>query len=150
MVSPELLVESIEAVVGKRTLGRITKGLEEPTRGTTPGRKAAWAREIVARMDDSLSPEQCREIMERCGCHIRPEAIRKERKVWQQCRSLDDFARYKREGGWKDFLAEGNTLRMRISGGRCHCGLVRARGADLQDVLPLLRRPYAAWPGTRV
>lgn len=123
------LVENIEAVVGKRALNGLTKGLKEPTRGTTPKRKAAWAREVVGRMDDSLSPEQCREIMERCGCHIDPRASRRERQVWQECASLEEFAECKREQGWMDdgFLAEGDTLRIKISNGRCHRGLVRGR-----------------------
>lgn len=122
------LVASIEAVGGERISGRITKGLKEPTRGTTPRRKAAWAREIVARLDDSLAPEQCREIMERCGCHVRPEGIRSDRQLWRQCGSLEEFAQAKRGQGWMDggFLAEGNALRIKISNGRCHCGLVRA------------------------
>ena len=122
------LVEAIRAVGGERLLRRITDGLKEPTRGTTPRRKAEWAREIVARMDAMLLSDQCREIMGRCSCHIRPEGIRKERKLWQQCASVEDFARAKRERGWMDdgFLAEGDTLRIKISNGRCHCGLVRS------------------------
>jgi len=125
------LVECIEAVVGKRMARRITKDLKEPTAGTPPGRKAAWAGEVIVRMDRLLPSDQRREIMERRRCHASNAGIMRNRKLWQECKSLEDFARATRERGWKGYLCEGNTLRMQISSGWCHCSLVRGREAPI-------------------
>jgi hypothetical protein len=125
------LMKGLEAVLNKRTFAKITRGLKEPTAGTTPRRKAAWVREVVQRMDRELTKEQCRQVMEHCACHVRPQGPRKDRKLWQQCDTLEDFARAYRDRGWRGFLAKGNALHVNISEGWCHCGLVRGRQQEI-------------------
>jgi hypothetical protein len=125
------LVESIEAVAGKAVAAEITRGLKEPTAGTTPRRKAEWAREVIARMDALLPQEQRRAIMEQRRCPAPVAGAKSNKKLWARCADLEDYARAKREGGWSGFFCEGDTLRMRISSGWCHCGLVRGREAPI-------------------
>jgi len=125
------LVESIEAVAGKAMAAKITEGLKEPTASTIPRRKAAWAGEIIARMEALLPPEQRRAIMELRRCASPMAWARRKQKVWEGCADLEEFARNIREGGWANYFAEGDTLRYQISSGWCHCGLVRGREAPI-------------------
>jgi hypothetical protein len=125
------LVESIEAVAGKAMAEEITHGLKEPTTGAAPRTKAAWAGEIIARMDALLPPEQRRAIMERRRCHVRLVGVKRDKALWDRCASLEEYARARREQGWSQFFCEGDTLRFQISSGRCYCHLVRAREAPI-------------------
>jgi len=127
------LVEAIENVAGKALAEEITGGLKEPTAGTTPKRKAAWAREIIARMDALLPPEQRRAIMEQRRCPASRTGIKHNQKLWARCADLEQYARARREEGWTNFFCDGDTLRFRISGGWCHCGLVRGREAPISQ-----------------
>jgi hypothetical protein len=90
-----------------------------------PKRKAAWAREIVARMKALLTVEQCREIMERRCCRVSAACIRRGRKLRARSESLEDFARAQREAGWDGFLCKGDALHIRMAASRCRCSLVR-------------------------
>jgi Family of unknown function (DUF6144) len=125
------LVESIEAVAGQGMAEQITRGLKEPTAGIAPRKKAEWAREVIARMDALLPQEQRRGIMERRRCHASQAGIRRDKALWDQCASLEEYAQARREQGWTEFYCEGDTLRFQISSGWCHCGLVRAREAPI-------------------
>jgi hypothetical protein len=125
------LVESIEVVAGQAVAEEITRGLKEPTAGTTPRRKAEWAREVIARMDALLPQDERRAIMEQRRCPASQAGIKHNRKLWARCANLEEYARARREEGWSGFLCEGDTLRFRISSGWCHCGLVRGREAPI-------------------
>ncbi len=125
------LVEAIEAVAGQPTAEEITRGLKEPTASTKPARKAEWAREVIARMDARLSPEQRQAIMELRRCPSPMGWARRNKKMWDRCADLEEFARNIREGGWANYFCEGDTLRYQISSGWCHCGLVRGREAPI-------------------
>jgi len=125
------LVESIEATVGQAMAQQITSGLKEPTASTTPRRKAEWAREVIARMDALLPAEQRRAIMERRRCPASQAGVKHNQKLWARCADLEEYARARREEGWSNFFAEGDTLRFQISSGWCHCSLVRGRQAPI-------------------
>jgi len=125
------LVESIETVAGKAMAQKITADLKEPTASTTPRRKAEWAREVIARMDALLPEEQRRAIMGLRRCPSPMGWARRNRKMWECCADLEEFARNIREGGWANYFCEGDTLRYQISSGWCHCGLVRGREAPI-------------------
>lgn len=125
------LLESIKAVVGPEMAAKLTGDLKEPTASTTPKRKAAWAGEIIARMDALLPEEQRRAIMELRRCPSPMAWARRNKKMWERCADLEEFARNIREGGWANYFCEGETLRYQISSGWCHCGLVRQREAPI-------------------
>ena len=115
------LVTSIEEVAGANVARKITAGLEEPPLEASQKHKAEWSRDIIARMEQALTPEQCRTIMERRACRMPANVIEHDRGLWAQSASLEDFARMKRELGHTGFLCEGNTLRVQVAGERCHC-----------------------------
>lgn len=94
--------------------------------GTTE--KSAYVREVIARMDALLPEEQRREIMGRRKCPPPKSIIAHDQELWPQCEDLADFARRKAPNwGGDGFLCEGNTLRMRISSGRCWCTLTGSK-----------------------
>ena len=117
------LAEHIAAVAGPALADEITAGLTMPLAGAHTREKSAWVREVVARMDALLTEEQCREIMARRKCPSPKVGITRDQELWAQCEDLADFARAVRKRGWTGYLCERNTLRMRISPGRCHCTL---------------------------
>ena len=125
------LVASIAAVAGQEIAAQIAGDLKEPTASATPRRKAAWAGEVIARMDALLLPEQRRAIMELRRCPSPMAWAKRNKQMWERCADLDEFARNIREGGWANYFCEGDTLRYQISSGSCHCGLVRGREAPI-------------------
>jgi len=125
------LVEALETVAGKAIAEQITLGLKEPTASTAPARKAAWAREVINRMDALLPPEQRRAIMELRRCHASASGAKAGKALWARCADLEEYAKARRDAGWANFFCEGDTLRFQISGGWCHCGLVRGREAPI-------------------
>lgn len=133
------LVESLETVAGKALAEQITAGLREPTAGTTPARKAEWAREVIARMDRLLPEAQRRAVMELRRCPSPMGWAKRNKRMWVRCADLEEFARHIREGGWANYFAEGSTLRYQISSGCCHCGLVRHREAPISRTYCLCR-----------
>ena len=117
------LAEHIAAVAGPSLAEQITAGLTMPLVGAHTREKSAWVREVVARMDALLPGEQRREIMGRRKCPPPKVGIARDQELWAQCEDLADFARAVRERGWTGYLCQGNTLRLRISSGRCWCAL---------------------------
>ena len=115
------LVTAIEEVAGADATREITSGLEEPPLEATQRRKAEWSRDIITRMEQALTPEQCREVLARRACRMPGNVIEQDRSLWAHSGSLEGFARMKRELGHTGFLCEGNTLRVQVAGERCHC-----------------------------
>ena len=94
------LVENLEAVAGADVRDEIMDGLVEPTAGSSPKRKARWAREVIARMDGRLEPSQCREIRERCACTPAKKHVAEARRTWRETGNLPDYVQTTNEAGW--------------------------------------------------
>lgn len=126
------LVDNLVRVAGPVVAERITAGMEVPAAGASRAIRSAWVRAVIDRMDAMLSETERRHVMEARRCPPSRTGIAADLELWQDCEDLADYARRKapRWGG-DGFVAEGNSLRLRIARGRCYCLLQGSAAAPI-------------------
>ncbi|MCG7844191.1 MAG: DUF6144 family protein [Methanomassiliicoccales archaeon] len=86
-----LIERRVGEMVGNASREVVFYGWERPPLGTPPEEYPQWTSRIIDRMEDELTPEQCRDIMTWNYHQIPEEAYAAKKARYESAPSLDEF-----------------------------------------------------------